>query len=83
MTQIKDGEKKIEKREFKVRFDFTTVSGKSRFTGRSAECNISLIGEDDLDPKDKELIQVCAQSVYSQKPSWKIVMLNIKEITPL
>lgn len=70
--------------DYKILFDFTTVHSKGKLVGRSAEVVVKTKSDDvKPHPLDDELLYCCAKSIHDQKPSWKILMLNVKQIIPV
>lgn len=70
----------MEKNEYMVYFDFTTVKG-NKFTGRSGklDCTTEMTLEE-LKNDQEDLKKACAQFIHSKYPKWNIFMINIKDI---
>lgn len=70
------------KKPYLVKFDFTTYNSGGRFTARSGEIQI----ESSVPKKqiDKTFVkQLCVNEVLRLKPTYKIFMLDIIEISLL
>lgn len=69
------------KNRFMVYFDFTTVHSKGKFVGRTGQVGIETT--DTIEEVNKNLEEVrlaCAKFIYSQKPKWNILSLNVTNI---
>lgn len=69
--------------EYKVLFTFTTFHiSKSMATGRQGSINInSAVPKEEIDPE--EVKQLCVNEVLRLKPKWNILVLDVKEISPI
>lgn len=72
-----------ESQEFKVIFTFTTFHiTKSMATGRNGSINInSTVPKEEINLA--ELKQLCVNEMLRLKPKWNILILDVKEITPI
>lgn len=69
--------------EYKVSFTFTTFDiPQSMATGRNGRINIeSTVPKTEINVE--EVKQLCVNEVLRLKPKWNILMLDVKEISPI
>lgn len=66
---------------YKIDFDFTTVTKNGRFTGRSGYLTLNTKATIEQLSMDHDSLQkVCTEFVRSSKPRWNILMITIKNI---
>lgn len=72
-----------ETQEYKVSFTFTTFDlRKSMATGRQGKINInSCVPKEEIDIE--EVKQLCVDEVLRLKPKWNILILDVKDISPV
>ena len=76
---------KIEvKREFMVHFSFTTMHPKSRFIGRKGQVSIESTNmtKEQLEANVEGVKQLCINYIFTEKPEWRIFMIDIQKIVP-
>jgi len=83
MSSKEEIEKETGSFEYKVSFRFTTFDlHKSMATGRTGSINIiSTVPKEDIDPE--EVKQLCVNEVLRLKPKWNILLLDVKDISPV
>lgn len=69
--------------EYKVSFTFTTFDiPQSMATGRNGKINIeSSVPKEEI--SIEEVKQLCVNEVLRLKPKWNILVLDVKDISPL
>lgn len=70
-----------ETKTYLVKFNFTTAHPKSRFRGRSGQLSIDTeFSLEMVKLQQDALKQMCVNFILEQKPTFKIVMLDITDI---